>query len=107
MKRGLTAFLLILALRFAPAAAAQSDVVGKSMKAIGYQVGSGATKTSLRGTELVPQAGGEAKVEAKKGITTIQVAVSNLVQPSRLGTEFSPTCCGPHPRRDAPATSAN
>lgn len=90
MKRGTTAFLLILALRLSPAAAAQaqSDVVGKSIKAIGYQVGSGATKASLRGTELLPQAGGEAKVEAKKGITTIQVSVANLVQPSRLGTEF-------------------
>jgi outer membrane protein OmpA-like peptidoglycan-associated protein len=36
----------------------------------------------------MPQAAGEAKIEAKKGITQIAVTVTNLGQPSKLGAEF-------------------
>ena len=45
----------------------QSNLVSKSVKAIGYKVGGGSTKVDLIGTELMPQASGEAKVEAKQG----------------------------------------
>src|SRR5581483_4298201 len=96
MRHGTSTLHLNLALCFAagtvaaqtPVETPPSAVVGKSITAIGYQVGRGATRISLKGTELVPQAGGEAKIEAKKGITTIQIVVSGLVQPTRLGTEF-------------------
>ena len=87
MKLATTALLLILALAGTAAAQPASDVVAKSIKAIGYPVGS-ATKTSLKATELAPRASGEAKIEAKKGITTIQVTVFNLPQTTGLGTEF-------------------
>jgi outer membrane protein OmpA-like peptidoglycan-associated protein len=36
----------------------------------------------------MPQASGEVKVEAKQGKTNIEVAVSNVGQPSKLGAEF-------------------
>ena len=42
----------------------------------------------LRGTTLMSQALGESKVEAKKGITNIEVKVTGMGQPSMLGTEF-------------------
>jgi outer membrane protein OmpA-like peptidoglycan-associated protein len=65
-----------------------SDVVSKSTKAVSYQVGSGSTKLDLKGTQLMPQAMGEAKVEAKKGATDIEAKIKNLAQPTKFGTEF-------------------
>ena len=65
-----------------------SDVVGKSTTAIGYVVGSGATGVKFKGTELMPDAKGEAKVEAKKGYTEIEVEFKDLQQPGKFGTEF-------------------
>ncbi len=65
-----------------------ADLVGKSIKAIGYQTGGGATKVDLKGTSLMPQATGEAKVEAKKGASDIEAEVKGLAQPGKLGAEF-------------------
>lgn len=65
-----------------------SSLVSKSTKAIGYEVGGGSTKVDLKGTSLMPQANGEAKIEAKKGITKIEASVFGLGRPSALGTEF-------------------
>ncbi len=41
--------------------------ITKSTQALAYQVGGGSTKIDFKGTELMPQARGEAKIEAKKG----------------------------------------
>lgn len=65
-----------------------SALISRSVKAVGYQVGGGSTKVDLTGTDLMRQASGEAKVEAKKGVTTIEAEVKGLSQPSKLGTEF-------------------
>lgn len=65
-----------------------TGVITRSIRAIGYQVGGGGTKVDLKGTELMPQANGEAKVEAKKGITNIEANIKGLAQPGKLGTEF-------------------
>ena len=69
---GWTTFLaLVLCLAIGAAAAAAqatpsaSAVVTKATKAVGYQVGGGATKVDLKGTELMAQANGEARVEAR------------------------------------------
>jgi outer membrane protein OmpA-like peptidoglycan-associated protein len=64
-----------------------SDLVSRSVKAVAYKVGSG-TKVDLNGTELMPQAVGEAKIEAKTGATTIQISVTGMTPPSKLGAEF-------------------
>jgi outer membrane protein OmpA-like peptidoglycan-associated protein len=37
---------------------------------------------------LLPQAGGEAKIEAKTGITNIEIKATGLQSPSKLGTEL-------------------
>lgn len=65
-----------------------STVTMKSVKAVGYQVGGGGTKVDLKPTALMPQAKGEAEVEAKAGTTMIEVSIKGLAQPSTLGTEF-------------------
>src|SRR4249919_1802481 len=42
-----------------------SALVKKTVQAVGYQVGTGGTKVDLKGTELAPNAKGDAKVEIK------------------------------------------
>jgi outer membrane protein OmpA-like peptidoglycan-associated protein len=69
-------------------AATGHGLVTKPIKAIGYRVGGGGTRSNLVGTQLLPQANGEARVEAKKGITDIDVAVQELTRPENLGSEF-------------------
>jgi outer membrane protein OmpA-like peptidoglycan-associated protein len=65
-----------------------STLTTKTVKAVGYQVGGGGTKVDLKSTALMPQASGEAEVEAKAGVTKIEVSIQGLAQPSTLGTEF-------------------
>src|SRR5271169_4362109 len=65
-----------------------SDVVKKSIKAVGYEVGGGSTKVIFVGAPAAPSASGEAKVEAKKGATDIEVKVQGMPQPTTLGSEF-------------------
>ncbi len=67
---------------------AASSVISKSTTAIGFPVGGGSTKVDLRGTERMPQANGEAKIEAKQGITNIEVTIKGLALPSTLGAEY-------------------
>lgn len=65
-----------------------SSLISKSVKAIGFQVGGGGTKVDMKGTELMPSADGEAKIEAKKALTTIQVSLAGITDPSKYGSEF-------------------
>lgn len=67
-----------------------SAVISKSTTAIGYEVGAGSTKVDLKGTELMAEAGGQAKIEikAKAGRTSVDAEVKNLKPPSTLGSEF-------------------
>ena len=67
-----------------------SVVTSKSTTAIGYAVGGGSTKVDLKGTDLMPDADGQAKVEikAKAGRTSIDAEVKGLKPPSTLGSEF-------------------
>ena len=85
---------LVLGLAAGPFSAAtqqdvpESSLVNKSIKAIGYRVGGRSTKVDLNGTELMSSASGVAKVEAESGATSIEVALTNMTQPSKLGAEF-------------------
>ena len=65
-----------------------ADVVSRSIKAVGYEVGGGSTKIKFVGTTAAPQASGEAKVNAKKAGTDIELSVKGMPQPTRLGAEF-------------------
>jgi outer membrane protein OmpA-like peptidoglycan-associated protein len=70
-----------------PPAAPASSVIARSINALGYSLG-GSTTIDLKASGAVPQAAGEAKVEAKQGITNIEVKVKGLVPPTKLGPEF-------------------
>jgi len=63
-------------------------VTGRSINAISYQVGAGATKVDLNTPDHSSNGAGEAKVEAKGGTTAIDAKVVNLPKPSMFGTEF-------------------
>jgi len=66
----------------------ESNLIIKSVKAVGYQVGGWSTKVDLKGTELMSEAAGEAKVEARPGKTNIEVSIKDLAQPTKFGAEF-------------------
>jgi len=66
----------------------ESAVVKKSIKAVGYEVGGGSTKMIFVGAPAAPTASGEAKVEAKKTGTNIELKVQGLPQPTTFGSEF-------------------
>jgi outer membrane protein OmpA-like peptidoglycan-associated protein len=78
----------LLVISSAEAGQQASDVVTKSARAVGYQVGGGSTKVDLRGTDLLPAAVGEAKVEARQGATAVEVNCKKLASPTRFGAEF-------------------
>ena len=65
-----------------------SGRTGRTITAIGYPVGGGATTVDLKGTGLIAQAEGQAKVEAKSGLTAVEVNIRGLKSPSGLGSEF-------------------
>jgi outer membrane protein OmpA-like peptidoglycan-associated protein len=63
-------------------------VTARTTKAINYQHRSGATKIDFRGTELLPQARGEAKVESKQGYIEIEVEFAGLQPATKNGAEY-------------------
>jgi outer membrane protein OmpA-like peptidoglycan-associated protein len=65
-----------------------ADVISKSIKAVGYVVGGGATKVIFLPTSAISQGSGEAKVEAKKGPTNIELKVKDMPRATTLGAEF-------------------
>ena len=64
------------------------NVVSRSIPAVNYQHRSGATKLDFAGTELMPRANGQAKVESKKGYIEIEVEFGNLESPTSFGNEY-------------------
>ncbi|MCU1286724.1 MAG: hypothetical protein JWO13_3074 [Acidobacteriales bacterium] len=64
------------------------NVVSRSVQAVNYQHRNGATKVDFAGTDLMPGANGQAKVESKKGYIEIEVEFGNLVKPTTFGSEY-------------------
>ena len=64
------------------------SVTARSAKAINYQHRSGATQIDFRGTELLPMARGEAKVESKQGYMEIEVEFDDLQPATKHGAEY-------------------
>jgi outer membrane protein OmpA-like peptidoglycan-associated protein len=66
-----------------------SALVTKSVQAIGFPVGT-TTRLDFKGTELMPDSSGEARVEIRSnaGIASVEVRTRRLKPPSSLGTEF-------------------
>ena len=63
-------------------------VVSRTTKAINYHQHSGTTKVDFRGTELMPPARGEAKVESRPGSTKIETHLEHLSPASQFGPEY-------------------
>ena len=65
------------------------NVVSRTTRAVSYRHRSGATKIDFQGTDLMPGAAGEAKVESKRGALEIEVEFSGLDKPtSSFGNEY-------------------
>src|SRR5271154_3325866 len=63
-------------------------VVARTMKAINYNHRSGSTRIGFRGTALMPQARGEAKVESKRGVIKIDADMEKLDPATKFGPEY-------------------
>jgi hypothetical protein len=64
------------------------SVTSRSVQAINYKHRGGATKLDFAGTDLMPAANGQAKVESKKGYIEIEVEFGNLQKPTVFGGEY-------------------
>ncbi|MGA3044082.1 MAG: OmpA family protein [Bryobacteraceae bacterium] len=63
-------------------------VVSRTISAINYHHRSGTTHIDFRGTELMPPARGEAKVDSQMGSTKIDVHVEHLTPANQFGPEY-------------------
>ena len=63
-------------------------VVGHTTPAINYRPRKGDTKIDFRGTALMPQALGNAKVQGKKGYIDIDAKFDRLEPPTEFGPEY-------------------
>lgn len=63
-------------------------VIGRTTKAINYRHRGGSTTIDFKGTPLLPQARGEAKVESKKGYIEIEVEFDDLTPATQFGPEY-------------------
>lgn len=66
----------------------RASVVSRTTRAIKYAHRSGATKINFRGTDLMPAAEGQAKVESKRGAMEVEVEFSGLDRPTAFGNEY-------------------
>jgi hypothetical protein len=64
------------------------NVVSRTTRAVKYAHRSGSTKIDFQGTNLMPAASGEAKVESKRGAMEIEVEFESLDKPTSFGTEY-------------------
>ena len=64
------------------------NVVSRSVQAVNYEHRSGATKLDFAGTDLMPSANGEAKVNSKRGSIEIDAEFGDLQRPTTFGNEY-------------------
>src|ERR1700736_6466330 len=71
-----------------PSPTFRNNVVSRTTRAVSYRHRSGATKIDFQGTDLMPGAAGEAKVNSKRGALTIEAEFSGLDRPTTFGNEY-------------------
>jgi outer membrane protein OmpA-like peptidoglycan-associated protein len=64
------------------------NVTSRTIKAVNYRHRDGATKLNFAGTDLMPNAKGEAKIESKKGYIEIEAEFGGLEKPTTFGGEY-------------------
>ena len=65
-----------------------ANVVSRTTKAVDYRHRGGSTRVDLHGTELMPQATGDAKVESKTGRLQIDAKLSGMEPADKFGLEY-------------------
>jgi len=63
-------------------------VVSRTTKAVNYNHRQGSTHIDFRGTELMPTAKGEAKVESQMGSTKIETSLDKMTPANQYGPEY-------------------
>ncbi|MFZ3265497.1 MAG: OmpA family protein [Terriglobales bacterium] len=63
-------------------------VVSRNVQAVNYEHRSGSSKVDFAGTDLMPSANGEAKVNSKRGAIEIEAEFGNLESPTIFGSEY-------------------
>jgi outer membrane protein OmpA-like peptidoglycan-associated protein len=71
-----------------PAPIYRVTVVARTTKAINYNHRSGPTNIDFRGTALMPEARGEAKVESKQGVIKIEARMHKMEPATKYGPEY-------------------
>jgi len=66
----------------------RTNVVSRTTRAVSYRHRSGSTKIDFQGTDLMPSAAGEAKVESKRGTLAVEAEFSGLDRPTSFGNEY-------------------
>ena len=74
--------------RLNPTPVFRVNVTSRNVQAINYKHRGGATKLDFEGTDLMPLANGQAKVESKKGYIEIEVEFGDLQKPTTFGNEY-------------------
>ena len=64
------------------------NVVSRSVQAVNYEHRSGASRLDFAGTNLMPSANGEAKVNSKRGSIEIDAEFGDLQKPTTFGNEY-------------------
>ncbi|MGC1414120.1 MAG: OmpA family protein [Candidatus Acidiferrum sp.] len=64
------------------------SVVSRTAEAVSYKHRGGSTHVDFQGTDLMPSASGEAKVESKRGVLGIEAEFGNLDRPTTFGNEY-------------------
>ena len=64
------------------------NVVSRTTKAVNYRHRGGSTMVDFKGTDLMPQAKGKAKVDSKSGRLQIDAQLENLVPATKFGPEY-------------------
>lgn len=64
------------------------NVFARTTKAVNYRHRGGSTTVDIRGTDLMPEVGGHAKVDGKGGRLAISVELTHLQPASKFGGQF-------------------
>jgi len=77
-----------IAPRSGPVPVYRVTVVARTIVAVNYQLRSGSTKIAFRGTTLMPEARGDARVESKQGVTKIDANMEHMLPAAAYGPEY-------------------
>ncbi len=66
----------------------RANITSRTVQAVNYRHRSGASKLDFAGTDLMPSANGQAKIESKKGYMEVEVEFEGLQKPTTFGNEY-------------------